>query len=643
MNNLKESNIEFKSSFYGGVHLSNAEMENNGYWIDDAAKNYSIPLWSQWRDNDPVLGNSKQQLNDCMGNAGTGSFQEDALRQKYPYPFDLIPKNGNKVFEISIMQGDACDTQELVEDAFRQGFFNARMVEFSLENYCSHADLDILWTNIAPAEKENFVKQCQVKFAKLDETIAELKKQGITSVCNLNILSFWKSAPSFREQFFAGNPDADPKFYGFAAEDAVSSTICPASPVYMELVKSIAREIVECLPSLDFIQLTIDDNGGYIRCENPEHDHPEFSSLSEVQIKKSVELINAFYFAARETRDVKILCRCWCATYWFAEEAIWQKYYSQLPERDFIISGKINAPPVVDWSPQSPLLNPGVKLWNEGCFYCYWGETSGMKNNFPLHYLYVNPQQVLKDMKQLADSGKTRVIISQADNMITSELDSLTLRACSWNPEFDLESLKQSWAGLRFGEAADDMLNALSMTPDLLKTMTLYHDGYNSAGSLHLAVWGGIRNAESFFFVPAPKWLAEVTGDNENDILERINPVPVAEKIIDSIKSAVAKCPDNELIRLYLDQAEMSLSLAIFYRNYHYAFMKYRLWYQDVKSASGHLKQARALILEAQNAIDDYSKNQSQNWKSMTRRRYLAFNCDYCCKILTRFLEALTE
>ena len=630
---LIPSDTEFKSSFYGGCHLSEKEIDDNGFWRDDAQDTYNVPLWLQWVPQDPRFSGKGYQPE-------IEKDDEKLWRKHYPFPFDLIPQNGKRVFPLSIHQGDVHDSQELVQEAFAREFFNGRMVEFALEKFCSHKDVDILWKYISEADKNIVLSNSHKEFSELEAKLSDLKAEGVSGVCNLNILSFWKEYPELRRVFLANNPDADSMFTGFAAEDGVSSTVCPESKVYLELVRSQAREIVSSCPSLEYLQLTIDDNGGYIRCANPEHAHAEYNSNSEIQIEKSIELINAFYEAANEVRPIKLLCRCWCATFWFTDEGLWNQYGNQLPQKDFIISGKLNAPPVVDWSPQSPQLTPGIKLWNQGCYYCYWGETSGMKNNFPLHYLYNNPEQIVKDMRVLASGGEhTAVIITQADNTITSELDSLTLRACSWNPDFDLEELKQAWAELRFGNAASKMLEALSKTPALLKKMTLYHEGYTSTGSLHLGVWGGIRNAESFFFTPIPDWLAAVTIDNLEEVQARINPVPAAREILEIVQKADAISPDNDLLKLYLKQAEISLHLAEFYKGYHSAFIFYRLAGRNHDTAGKYLHQALEYIDEAERAIQKYDSDFSLRWASMTRRRYLVFNCMHCCNILRNFLN----
>jgi hypothetical protein len=629
---LITSDTKFKSSFYGGCHLSEEEVDSNGFWRDDAQSIYNVPLWLQWMPRDPHFSGKAYRPEKPVQD-------EKSWRKLFPFPFDLIPQKGERLIPLSIHQGDACDSSEVVKEAFKRKLFNGRMVEFAMEKFCAHDDVNILWEHIPEQDKTTLISESRQKLAELEEKLMLLKSQGVSGVCNLNILAFWKEHSELRKIFLENNPEADSKFLGFAAEDGVSSTICPESPVYLELVRSQAREIVKNCPSLDYLQLTIDDNGGYIRCANPAHDHAEYNSNSEIQIKKSIELINAFYEAANEVRPVKLLCRCWCATFWFTDEDLWKRFGHMLPQKDFIISGKLNAPPVVDWSPQSPQLNPGIKLWKQGCYYCYWGETSGMKNNFPLHYLYVNPEQIVKDMRVVAKNNHTAVIITQADNTITSELDSLTLRACSWNPDFDLAELKTKWAKLRFDKAADKMLEALDKTPALLKKMTLYHEGYTSTGSLHLGVWGGIRNAESFFFTPIPDWLAGVNEDNLEQVQARINPVPAAQKILETIKEAEKLEPENELLKLYLDQAQMSLQLAHFYKGYHSAFIYYRLAGKTATDSGLHLKEAAEYIDKAEKAMYEYDKNLSLCWGSMTRRRYLVFNGLYSCKILRNFLK----
>ena len=629
---LIPSETPFKSSFYGGCHLSEAEIDAEGFWRDDARQAYNIPLWLQWVPQDPCFNGNAYALSKP-------EHDEKLWRKRFPYPFDLIPQQGERVFPLSIHQGDACDSNEVVKEAFSRKFFNGRMVEFSTEKFCSHEDIDALWDNVDENEKRKVIKYSQKNFTELEARLFELKEDGVSGVCNLNILSFWKEFPELRKKFLAANPEVDSKFLGFAAEDGVSSTVCPDSKLYIELAKSQAKEIVSNCPSLDYLQLTIDDNGGYIRCANPNHKHGVFDTNTELQIKKSIELINAFYEAANSIRPIKLLCRCWCATFWFTDKELWSQYGKFLPQKDFIISGKLNAPPVVDWSPQSSFLNPGIKLWNQGCYYCYWGETSGMKNNFPLHYLYSNPEQIVKDMRVLASGNHTAVIITQADNMITSELDSLVLRACSWNPDFDLEELKLAWAKYRFGRAAEKMLQALSKTPELLKKMTLYHEGYTSTGSLHLGVWGGIRNAESFFYTPIPDWLANVNLDNYENIQNRINPVTEALNVLTIIEDAEKLEPENNLLKLYKDQAEMTLNLARFYKSYHSSFIYYRLASKYPQKHKLYLKEAISYIDKGEKAMYEYDKNVSLCWKSMTRRRYLVFNSLFACRILRNFLN----
>ena len=107
--------------------------------------------------------------------------------------------------------------------------------------------------------------------------------------------------------------------------------------------------------------------------------------------------------------------------------------------------GKLFAPPAIDNCPLSEQLNPGTELWPKSAFICTWGEEGGIKNIFPLMYLYSNPEKIQRDMKLLAGSGKTQLVMMNLDSLFTQEIDSLTVKACCWNPDFDLAELKEKF------------------------------------------------------------------------------------------------------------------------------------------------------------------------------------------------------
>jgi hypothetical protein len=112
-----------------------------------------------------------------------------------------------------------------------------------------------------------------------------------------------------------------------------------------------------------------------------------------------------------------------------------------------------------------------------------------------------------------------------------------------------------------------------------------------------------------------------------------------AENILKTIKEAEKLEPKNELLKLYLDQAQMSLQLAHFYNGYHSAFIYYRLAGKADADSKLYLKEAVEYINYAEKTMYEYDSNLSLCWESMTRRRYLAFNSLYCCKIIRNFLK----
>ncbi|MFH1613742.1 MAG: hypothetical protein ABIG61_01480 [Planctomycetota bacterium] len=651
INKPKKCSIPAALSFYGAVHMS--ELPSSKYWLDPDEGNLMrvTPLW-EWEVDDPRKKETGYQPQDDKEN-------EEYWLSRYPFAFDLIPLKGKPVFPLRVIKNLNLETP-VIKETIKIGLNNAFLAEFWAERFCTYPDLPEIWCGDNDTIKQ--VRQAaRQKQNELEKKLAFRKKQGLSGIVNLNIVSFLQGIREFHEGFVKENidcfskfratffekyPQANPCFHGYGNEYDVPTTICPEHHLYLRLVESQIKELLTACPSLEYIELTIGDNSGYVNCANPEHRHPEYCKNSVARIEKSIEVINCAYRAAQSVRPITILCRCWGATHWMIDEKHIKKYGLRLPKDNLILTGVQCAPPSIDACAQSEKLNPGLVLWPKAAFICCWGESNGVKNVFPMMYLYSNPEKIRHDMKVLSQSGRTEVVIANVDYLFTQEIDALTLRASCWNPDFDLSELKGKWARRRFGKAWEIMLDTLEQTPELYRRFTLYHAGLLERFSLHLVLWGGVRSEESIFHVPAPRWLADVTEDNFQQLADRIDPRPLAQMVLDMCKKAKRIEPDNDLVDLFISQAELTMNLACFYWHYHMSFLEYRLaeWFRGAGSKSGrveHLRHALTHIEKSREYTTAYLKDVSLRWVELPSRRYFVFFSEQVTDVIRYFLDVM--
>ena len=206
-----------------------------------------------------------------------------------------------------------------------------------------------------------------------------------------------------------------------------------------------------------------------------------------------------------------------------------------------------------------------------------------------------------------------------------------------------MDKLKQDWAQLRFQKAGKSILAGLEKTPDILKKLTFYHEGFLQRNSLHMVLWGGVRSGEAVFLVPAPSWLAQVTLENFDELSLRIDPRPEALAVLDYFQQAKRLEPDNAVVDLYLSQAQLTLNLANIFREYHLAFLEDRLAQQDNRprnaAAQNHIQNAIDHMDAMLPYLQRYEQDQTLCWWSMNRRRYLVYFFKSAQKIILHYLR----
>lgn len=619
------------------------DLDSGQYWIDSDAKDakdlFEIMLWWDWKESDPrKTGSDYQPVTD--------GHSEEWWSREYPYPFDILPLKSEPIFSVRLIAANCGKPDELkipvVAEAIKRHHFNTFFAAFYVDRFLTYPDIPEVWIG-DPKAIQAVQDKARLKLVEVEKTLQDGKRRGVDGVVNIALMGFMRDFPDFRRVFFEKNPDADPKFYGFADEDIVPTTLCPEHPLYLKLIESQIRELLEACPSLNHLMLTFDDNWGYVRCLNPKHQHHKYDLSSRIQIDKTIEIIQLVHAVSQSIRPVAIMCRCWGSTIFMTDPQYLKKYSHRMPDKNLIILGKHNAPPSVDNAPNSDQLHPGLDLWPEAGFTLSWGEDGGHQNDFSLLYLYSNPEKVYQDMKKLAATGRTKLISAYAEEMFTHELDSLTLRTACWNPDFDLDKLKQDWAQLRFQKAGNAILAGLEKTPDILKKQTFYHEGFLQRNSLHMVLWGGVRSGEAVFLVPAPRWLARVTPENFDELSLRIDPRPEALAVLDHFQQAKRLEPENAVVELYLSQARLTLNLASVFREYHLAFLEYRLAHCDQKprgtATPNHIQNAIAHMDAMLPYLHQYEQDETLRWWSMNRRRYFVYFFKKAQKIILHNLQ----
>ena len=625
-------------SFYGSYHMK--DLDSGEYWVDtDNKELFEVMLWWDWKERDPrKSGSDYQPVIDA--------HSEEWWSQEYPYPFDLVPLKSEPIFPVRLLAANCGKPDELeipvISQAIQRKHFNAFFAAFYVDRLLTYPDMPEVWIGDSKAI-QTAREKARLKLTEVEKTLQDGKRRGVDGVVNIALVGFMRDFPEFRRAFFEQYPDADPKFYGFADEDDISTTLCPEHPLYLKLIESQIRELLTACPSLKYLMLTIDDNWGYVRCQNPEHGHKKYDLCNSAQIDKTIEIIQLVHAVCASIRPVTLLCRCWGATLFLIDPHYVKKYSHRMPDKDLILLGKHNAPPSVDNAPNSDQLHPGLDLWPEAGFTLSWGEDGGHQNDFSLLYLYSNPEKVHQDIKKLAATGRTKLISAYAEEMFTHELDSLTLRAACWNPDFDLGKLKQDWAQLRFQKAGQHILNGLKKTPDVLKKLTFYHEGFLQRNSLHMVLWGGVRSGEAVFLVPAPSWLAQVDQENFEALSRRVDPRPEVLAVLDQFQQAKRLEPENAVVDLYLSQAQLTLNLANVFREYHLAFLEYRLAQHDNKprdaAAQNHIQNAIDHMDAILPYLQRYEQDQTLRWWSMNRRRYFVYFFKSAQKIILHYLR----
>ncbi len=592
---------------------------------------WEVPSWWEWKRKDKELLSTRYA-------SRKEQEKEEYWRGKYPYPFHLVKRKRVFAFPFRVLRQDESIFNPIVKQAVKEKLVNAIIVEFRAERLCTFPDIQEIYSLLDHEERGRIKREQR----KVREKVEEARKLNLEVIFNLNVLSFFPSATYLRRKFFEKFPEANPWFLGYAEEEEVPTSICPEHSLYLRMVASQIKELLSLYPEVKFIMLTIDDNGGYIRCRNPSHKHKNYERIINRE-RKAIEIINTVYEIGTSLQKIYLLLRCWGATLFLKNKRKFQKYAPLLPKERVIIMGKLNAPPSIDNAPLSSRLNPGLEYWPSVGISASWGEDGGRYNFLPLLYLYSNPRKIQRDLQRLVINGKVKLFISYVGSLPTQELDSLVLNSSRFSPFFSLSALKKEWAKYRFGKGGELVIKGLSLTPKILKKLTFYHRGRLQRNSLHLVIWGGVRSGESVFQVPPPKWMVEFKESELGDLKERVDATSIAKDIIFYFEKARELEPENEWIKLFLEEAYLTYNLTQYFKWYHWAFLEYVLFlkYQkkDPQKASSHLQNSLSFWINTYDFIKKYEDSLTLRWQGYNRRRYFVDFALWSYQIIRDFLQ----
>ena len=101
--------------------------------------------------------------------------------------------------------------------------------------------------------------------------------------------------------------------------------------------------------------------------------------------------------------------------------------------------------------------------------------------------------------------------------------------------------------------------------------------------------------------------------------------------------------PENELVDLYLSQAQLTVNLASFFREYHMSFLEYRLTekqrHADNRAAVAHIHAALDHLRKSMQYVERYDDDITLKWLHLPQRRYFVYFCRQTTRIIRRFLE----
>lgn len=457
-----------------------------------------------------------------------------------------------------------------------------------------------------PEYKKKIHKMIKDNQETLRKKILKGKKNGI-ELCMMarNIIHVprWASKNFFRAHPEAHPVSSRPRIAGIKERKKkrtiakAAPYLCPDHPLAMKILKAQIQEPMRAIPEINAVIIVLGDNGGNVSCGNPKHKHDKFpGGFDEWEKDAAVRAINTVYKAMKEVNPKAVLIvRLWCQARFLLAE--YEKYRHRLPD-DIIWGCKHSAPPAGDycWNPQE--YTPALKKFSHIFSLFGWGENRGIKSGHPTAILYACPEIIQRDVKHFTDTGRLAIASVYGSMFPEQELQALAAKSCVWNPNFDMQKLKEDWARYRFGDAGKLVLKALSYSPKAMAKLTLYQKGQWATNSLQIARW---NNSKGYYpqTKPTPKWMRNPDIEKLDWVENRLEARDLIEKMIINLKKAQNMRPNDEMIRFYVRKAEQSLEVARMFRGYHLGMVYYNLAYKakDYYPAGAKMYQTKALGL----------------------------------------------
>lgn len=419
------------------------------------------------------------------------------------------------------------------------------------------------------------------------------------------------------------------------------NNFCGVSPQAKKLLRCMVSEMFANVP-LDGLQLTMGDNGGCWECNNPEHQHFKnfIKRVGDVEKHKILmsgrksktpriydheyaeqtfyNILTSAYEGMKQHRKKPILLvRLWggfdrVMNDDARRDAFLARLYKIIPKEDLFLVCKHGAPPSSDycWKPAgySPLFcRPGNTFAILG-----WGEDQKTKCPFPISIWYDWPNIIQRDLKFLRKQGCNGTMGAGGfgrGGYPEQELSHLATGSLLRDPDLDLDAFKKRWAKYRFGsKAGKHVLEAIEYGPKILEKHTLIHEGPGQYQSIHCMALNGLEWSR---ISRTPSWLKTVDESNYRKLRKRLDATPQAKAMLREIKIAHKLRPNDEMIEYYCWKARATLHLANWFRNYHHAYLHFRM-YQNLreknrKMAIGHVKEALKLYESALIELEKYS------------------------------------
>ncbi|MCD4823654.1 MAG: hypothetical protein K8S55_03540 [Phycisphaerae bacterium] len=452
---------------------------------------------------------------------------------------------------------------------------------------------------------------------KLREKIIKAKSRGVElRMIFRSIIHVPKWAS---KNFFEAHPEAHPVYSRFRIAGIkerkkrkkirpAAPYLCPDHPLAMKILAAQIQEPLRAIPEINAVLIVIGDNGGSVSCGNPAHKHDKFpGGYDEWEKDAAVRAINTTYKAMKQANPKAVLIvRLWCQARFILHE--YDKYKDRLPN-DIIWGCKHSSPPAGDycWNPTE--YTPALKKFSHIFSIFGWGENRGIKSGQPTAILYACPEIIQRDVKHFTDTGRLAIASVYCSIFPEQELQALAAKSCAWNPNFDMQKLKEDWAKYRFGDAGKHVLKALSYSPKALAKLTLYQTGQWASNSLQIANW----NTSKGYYPqakPTPKWIRYPDIKKLDWLEDRLDARDLIEKMILNLKKVQKMRPNDEMIRFYVRKAEQSLELARMFRGYHLGMAYYNLAVKFSKSdlvrAKGFQAKALGLFNEAKVATKNF-------------------------------------